>query len=164
MALAPSPAGLNLRPQRDNDATFLAGLYHSLRDDLRLLDAERDFVEELIEMQFRAQREGYGQQFPNAMYFIIEIHSQAVGRVAVDFGHNEVRLIDLALLPAARNRGHGRAVIRALQQAAGQAHAPLTLVAALDNPGALAFYAKLGFGLARTSDSHALLVWYPGGA
>lgn len=161
MAIAPMPASLNLRPQRDNDAAFLAGLYSTLRDDLRMLEAEHAFVEELIEMQFRAQREGYSQQFPNAMYFIIELQREAVGRVAVDFGHNEVRVIDLALLPAARNRGHGGQVIRALQLAAAQTRAPLTLVAALNNPRALRFYATLDFTVAQTTDSHALLIWYP---
>jgi len=121
------PSGLNLRPQRDADAAFVAKLYNSLRDDLRLAVAEADFIEELIEMQFRAQREGYGQQFPNAMYFIVESHHEQIGRVAVDFGQNEVRMIDLALIPAARNKGHGTAVIRALQMAANKVRTPLTL-------------------------------------
>ncbi len=30
---------------------------------------------------YDAQIEGYGDQFPNAMYFVIEYHRSAVGRV-----------------------------------------------------------------------------------
>ena len=157
----PLPAGLHLRPQRDSDALFLAQLYNSRREDLRLAIADRDFIEELIEMQFRAQREGYGQQFPNALYFIVESHHESIGRAAVDFGQNEVRVIDIALIPAARNKGHGTSVIRALQMAANKARAPLTLTVMLDNPRAVELYAKLGFRVEQQTLTHALLAWYP---
>lgn len=155
------PAGLSLRPQRETDAPFVARLYHSTREDLRLTLGDPDLVEELIEMQFRAQREGYGQQFPNAMYFIVESHQEAIGRIAVDFGGNEVRLIDLALIPAARNKGIGTDVIRALQAAAGKVRAPLTLAVILTNPRAVQLYASLGFCIEHHTGTHALMAWYP---
>lgn len=155
------PAELHLRPQRDGDQVFLASLFESTRGELRLIDAAPDFIEELIELQFRAQREGYGAQFPNAMYFIVEWQGQSVGRAAVDFGPNEIRLIDLALLPAARGKGLGANVIRALQMAAAKASAPLTLTVAQNNPRAAQLYAGLGFHLEAHSPTHALLAWYP---
>ena len=161
MSDIPLPAGLNLRPQRDSDAVFVATLYNSTRDDLYLADAENDFIEELIEMQFRAQREGYGQQFPNAMYFIIELHQQPIGRAAVDFGPNEVRMIDLSLIPPARNKGYGTNVIRALQIAANQVRTPLTLTVLMNNPRAAQLYANLGFRIEQQTPSHALMAWYP---
>lgn len=155
------PSGLRLRPQRDADAPFMAALYNSTRDDLRMAIAENDFIEELIEMQFRAQREGYGQQFPNAMYFIVERHNEPIGRVAVDFGPNEVRMIDLALIPPARNKGLGTDVIRALQAAANKARAPLTITVMKDNPRAALLYTSLGFRIEQQTQSHALMAWYP---
>jgi len=161
MAQFTLPPELHLRPQRDGDHGFLAGLFASTCEDLRRIDAAPEFVEELIEMQFRAQREGYGAQFPNAMYFIVEWQDQPVGRAAVDFGANEIRLIDLAFLPAARGKGLGANVIRALQMAAGKAGAPLTLTVAQNNPRAAQLYAGLGFHLEAHSPTHALLAWYP---
>lgn len=161
MADIPLPPGLYLRPQRDSDRVFLATLFDSTREALRLVDAEREFIEDLIEMQFRAQREGYGAQFPNAMYYIIEWQHQAVGRVAVDFGPNEIRVIDIALIPAARGRGHGADVIRALQVAANKVRTPLTLTVLLSNLLATQLYAKLGFCVDSQTQTHALLIWYP---
>lgn len=155
------PDGLRLRPQRDSDGAFMASLYNSTREDLRSAIAEHDFIEELIEMQFRAQREGYGQQFPNAMYFIVELHDQPIGRVAVDFGPNEVRMIDLALIPAARNKGHGTNVVRTLQAAALKTRVPLTLTVLMNNPRAIQLYALLGFQIEQQTQTHALMAWHP---
>jgi len=161
MAAIPMPAGMRMRPQRESDALFAATLYNATRDDLRLVDGEDDFIEELIEMQFRAQREGYGAQFPNAMYFIVEAHNEPIGRVAVDFGSNEVRLIDIALIPGARNKGYGTGAIRSLQMAAAKVMTPLTLSVLLGNPQAMQLYINLGFRIEQQTESHALMVWYP---
>lgn len=155
-------AGLSIRPVRDSDAPFVASLYRSTRDDLRLVDAEDDFIEELIEMQFRAQTQGYGGQYPNAMYLLIELHGQPIGRAAVDFGHNEVRVVDIAFTPATRGKGYGAGVIRSLQLAAGKNRVPLTLTALLGNARALQFYAGMGFRMEQQTATHALLAWYPG--
>ena len=155
------PAGLSLRPQTSTDAGFLATLFNATHDYLRLIDGEADFVEEIIEMQFRAQREGYGQQFPNAMYFIVEYHHEPIGRVAVDFGHAEVRLIDVAFIQAARGRGYGTAVIRALQNAARKVAAPLTLTALRHDRPVVELYAKLGFVIAAQTEAHLLMAWSP---
>jgi ribosomal protein S18 acetylase RimI-like enzyme len=163
MSEIPIPGGIGLRPQRDSDAPFVAALYDTTRDDLRHAIAPPELIEELIEMQFRAQREGYGQKFPNAMYFIVEAQGERIGRVAVDFGPNEVRIIDLALIPAARNKGHGTSVFRALQAAAGKVRAPLTLTVAANNPRAAQLYAALGFRVEQQTPTHAFMVWYPQG-
>ena len=53
------PAGLQLRPMRSSDNAFMESLYKSTRDDLRMLDAEEDFIEEFIDLQRRAQTQGY---------------------------------------------------------------------------------------------------------
>lgn len=126
-----------------------------------MIDAERGFVEELIELQFLAQRDGYGRQFPNAFYFIVEYRNEPVGRAAVDFGQNEVRLMDIAFMPAARNRGYGESVIRALQIAAKKVAAPLTLSVLTSNHGAFRLYENLGFRVEERSQTHALMAWYP---
>lgn len=157
----PLPAGLSMRPQRDSDALFVAALHASTRDDLLMVDGEEGLLEQLVEMQFRAQREGYGEQFPNAMYYIVESHGTAVGRVTVDFGANEVRLVDIALIRAARGKGYGTGIVRALQLAAHKAGAPLVLTVALDNPRAFRLYAGLGFSLLQQTETHAQMVWYP---
>lgn len=155
------PDGLYMRPARDSDRIFMESLYKSTRDDLRLIDAEEDFIEELIDMQQNAQSEGYGDKFPNAMYFIIEKHNERVGRVVVDFGPNEVRLVDIAIIPAARGNGFGKGVIQALQMAAAKICVPLTLCVYKTNVDAYRLYLSLGFQVADTSPTNDMLMWYP---
>lgn len=64
----------------------MESLYRSGRDDLRLINAEPEFVEELIDMQFRARTAGYGEAFPNAFYFVVEKLGERIGQITVDSG------------------------------------------------------------------------------
>ena len=74
---------LGMRPARPSDSGFIESLYRSTREDLRLVDAEDDFIEALITMQQQAQTVGYGNLFPNAMTFIVEKQGEPIGRVMV---------------------------------------------------------------------------------
>jgi ribosomal protein S18 acetylase RimI-like enzyme len=153
--------GLGIRPSRPTDKPFLQQLHNSTRDDLRLIDKEPDYIEGVIQMQYRAQTEGYGAQFPNAMYFVVEKHQEPIGRVVIDFGHNEVRLIDIAFIQQARGKGFGEAVVRGLQQAAAQVRAPMSLSVLSQNRVARNLYMKLGFIVESTSPPYDFMVWYP---
>lgn len=151
---------LALRPQGERDRTFLAQLYHSTRDDLRLLD-DRDLTESLIEMQHRAQGEGYGDTFPDALYWIIEEQRQPIGRLVVDFSGGEVHIVDLAFIPEARGLGHGKAAIQALQQVAQRMAVPLSLSVHPMNATAKRLYHGLGFRLRRQATVFEEIVWLP---
>ena len=153
--------GLGIRPSRDADKPFIKSLYNATRDDLRLIDAESDFVEALIEQQQQAQTVGYGDQFPNAMYFIVEKLNERIGRVVIDFGSNEIRIVDIAFIPQARNKGYGTTVIRALKQAAGTACAPLVLTVYKSNSVAKRFYEQEGFKVEQSDQMTELMAWYP---
>ena len=155
------PDGLDIRPARDSDRPFIESLYHTTRDDLRLIDAESDFIESLIEQQQHAQTVGYGDQFPNAMYFIIEKQGERVGRVVIDFGHNEIRIVDIALIPEARGRGYGSGVLRALKHAAKSVCAPLVLSVHRQNPAARRLYEQEGFRLEQSDQMNDQMIWYP---
>lgn len=162
--IAPLPDNLGLRPARPEDKGFIEALYRSTRDDLRLLEAEDGFVEELIGMQQRAQVQGYGEMFPNAMYFVVERLGERIGRAVVDFGPNEVRLVDIAFIPQAQGQGYGSHVIRAMQYAAGQARAPLTLSVSRSNPRARQTYLALGFRVEQADPMTEFMAWYPDAA
>ncbi len=155
------PDGLYMRPARDSDKSFIETLYKSTRDDLRMADADTEYIEEIIEIQHRAQTQGYGDKFPNAMYFIIEKHTERVGRVVVDFGPNEIRIVDIALIPAAQNHGFGKGVVQSLQAASASTRVPLLLAVEHINVGARRLYASLGFQLEERSDLYDLLIWHP---
>ncbi len=161
MKLSPNNQALVIRPAGDHDRIFLEKLHASTRDDLTLIDEHPDFIEGLIQQQYRAQTEGYGNQFPNAMYFIVEKHQQAIGKVTVDFGHNEVRVIEIAFIREARGKGLGEEIIRCLQNAATQVATPLTLSVFSGNWQAKNFYLAMGFVVEDVQPPYEFMVWYP---
>jgi GNAT superfamily N-acetyltransferase len=156
-----APSGLHIRPSGPADKVFLARLHREARQDLQWIDGEQDLIESVVDMQLHAQTQGYGTQFPNAMYFIIEKNSEAIGRAAIDFGHNEVHLIDMAFLAAARGHGFGRAILQSFQHCAAQSGVPMTLSVLSHNKVAKQLYIELGFQLSGGQSPYEFLIWYP---
>jgi len=155
------PKGLHIRPSQPTDKPFLEKLHTSLRQDLQLIDGDKDFVDSIVEMQYVAQTQGYGDKFPNAMYFIIEKHHEAIGKATIDFGTNEIRIVDIGFLPSARGHGFGRAIIQSFQNAAMQSGAPLTLTVEQNNLLAKQLYISLGFQVESITPPYEFMAWYP---
>lgn len=154
--------GLEVRPSRDSDNPFIQSLYHSARPDLQLIDGERDLVEEVIAQQFRVQEVGVGNGFPNAMHYVVEKLGTLIGALVVDFGPNEIRVLYLAFIPAARGKGYGRTVLQGVQQAAEKVCCPVAAVVWANNPHARQHYLALGFQVEEQDIAAQRLVWYPG--
>lgn len=156
------PDNLVIRPARPEDNDFLKSLYRSERNDLRMIEAAADFIEELISIQYLAKTQGYADRFPNAMYFLVERLGVPIGRLVVNFGHDAVRLVDIAFVPEARGLGYGTHVIKTVQFAAARIQAPVALTVSRDNVSARRAYSSLGF-LVEWSDAISdHLVWHPG--
>ncbi|WP_229804846.1 GNAT family N-acetyltransferase [Paludibacterium paludis] len=152
---------VTLRPARQSDEPFIAQVYRAARPDLLLIDAEPDFVRMVQDQQWNAMRQGAGEHSPDAMHFIVEKTGAGIGAVMVDFGHNEVRLLFLGLLPEARGKGYARDVLAGLQQAARQVCTPLAVVAWHDNLPAKRLYRAMGFVPEESGPVADKLVWYP---
>lgn len=155
------PAGLHLRPSTNSDGPFLEALSRTLMADLDLADASADYIEAVKEQQFYAQTEGYGEQFPNAMYFIIEYHHEKVGKLTLDFGHNEIRIVDLGIIKKARGKGLGKGVLQALIACSEQTLLPLYLTVLSHNIVAKALYISLGFNLESAHLPYEQMVYLP---
>lgn len=154
--------GLVVRPSRASDGAFLQMLYHSARPDLQLIDGEREQVEAVIGQQFQIQEQGLGDHFPNAMHYVVEKLGTLIGALVTDFGHNEIRVLYLAFIPAARGKGYGRIVLQGVQQAAEQIRCPVATVVWANNPHARQHYLALGFQVEERDVAAERLVWYPG--
>jgi ribosomal protein S18 acetylase RimI-like enzyme len=155
------PAGLHVRPSLASDKAFLETLYKSVREDLEVINDTPDFIEYVKEQQHEAQTEGYGDQFPEAMYFVIEYYNEAVGRVTLDFGPNEIRIIDLSLIKKARGKGLGTGVVKAFISCAEQAQTPLLLSVLSHNIIAKSLYYQLGFVVEEISPPREYMIYYP---
>jgi ribosomal protein S18 acetylase RimI-like enzyme len=152
---------LSIRPARDRDRPFIEYLYHTTRDDLRQIEATPGFIESLIQQQQRAQTVGYGDQFPNAMYFIVEKQGARIGRIVLDFDLDEIRVVDIAMLPEAQGLGYGTEILRVLKQAATSACAPLVLSVSRQNIIARRLYEQEGFQVCERHEIYDHMTWYP---
>ncbi len=152
---------LDLRAITDDDQGFLQALYASTRDDLRRFPGTPAMIANLINSQQHLQTVGYSSQFPDAHYWILEHIGKAVGRVIVNVTADEIRLVNFSLLPEARRRGFGRAILLALQQRAIANNLPLALRVNSDNPVAKRLYLALGFEVCASDQLACQMIWRP---
>ena len=127
--------------------------------------ADPALVATLITMQQDIHEHGQRSAFPQARHMLIEQSGQALGRIVVDTGpRHGMRVVDIALLPQARQLGHGSAVLRAVQRQAAALALPLRLRVAAGNGGARRLYQALGFVLETPGAVNDELVWRAGRA
>ncbi|MFZ6774897.1 GNAT family N-acetyltransferase [Undibacterium sp. SXout7W] len=123
----------------------MAELYASRRGDLRLLEVDEAFIGSMIAMQQKIQMQGMEQSFPDAQHLIIAEPDQSIGRVVIDFGVTDIRLIDIAIMPSRQRQGIGRAVLAALQAMAMQKDLGMSLAVESTNIPARNLYFDMGF-------------------
>ena len=120
-------------------------LYASTRDDLTgIAGWNQPQLDALLRMQFDAQRVQYNRQYPQASFQIVLLDGTTVGRLYVNYTPEEVRLIDISLLPDVRGHGIGRSLLERVIAEADRLGAPVTLHVAVRNP-ARRLYERLGF-------------------
>ena len=95
-------------------------------------------------MQFDAQHRHYHANYTDTTYEVIEVDGEPAGRWYVSRWPEELRILDLALLPEFRGRGIGGGLIRGLLTEADATARRVTIHVERENP-ALALYTRLGF-------------------
>jgi GNAT superfamily N-acetyltransferase len=78
----------------------------------------------------------------------------------VDSRENEIRCVDLALLPEFRNRGLGTLLLRRLQREAAEANKPLRLQV-IRFSRAVSLFERLGFVRTSETGTHFQMEWKP---
>lgn len=90
---------------------------------------------------------------PNIHLLIAEHAGQIIGQVQLHFEENQVRLTDLAVLPAWQGQGFGQAiVVHCINYMFKHHHNHMTLVVAAQNQHALQLYQNLGFKIYNAVD------------
>lgn len=84
----------------------------------------------LLEVQFRAHRNDRELRWPHSVDQIVELHGVPAGRVTVSIGGDEIRIIDLALLPGFRGQGIGRTILTDVKLEAAELGLPLRMTVA----------------------------------
>lgn len=161
MTEATNDGSMTLRPANAADEEFFLRLYQSSRgDDLRGLGWDEDRISEFLSMQYEAQNNFYTTDFPNASDATVLLNTVPIGRLIVDRRSDEIRLVDVALLPDFRNRGIGSEIIRDLQKDAGFQRKPLRLQVIRFNR-AIGLFERLGFVRTSETGTHFQMEWMP---
>lgn len=148
-----------MRPVKlPDDEEFLRTLYFSTRDDLFFPDENVKI--QILTMQFAGQSRTYAAQYPDAEHNVIMVDGESVGRVMIDRREDAVHLIDIALLPAARNKGIGSMLLDQLKTYAYAREVPIELSVVKTNP-ALRLYESVGFDIVEDVDPYVTMRWTP---
>jgi len=148
-----------LRPIGPEDEPFLYEVYASTRaEELEVTTWSDEQKADFLRMQFAAQHQYYHEHYTNTELDVILVDGQPAGRLYVSRGADEVRIMDIALLPAYRNRGIGTHLIGALQAEAALARKPLSIHVERFNP-ALHLYERLGFVPVADRGVYLFLEW-----
>lgn len=159
----PRGGTLSLRPVVSTDDDFLLAVYDSTRaEELAQAEWQEGQREAFLKWQFDLQRREYDARFPDARYYLILIDSQAAGRIWIGQDPEQIRLLDIALLPEFQNRGAGTILLRELIDEAGSAGKPLRHMVFVLNNDAHRFYERLGFVMIDDLGAYKHMEWKPG--
>jgi ribosomal protein S18 acetylase RimI-like enzyme len=158
------PFAITLRPITDNDLEFLFHLYASTRAEEKALVGWSDEQwDDFLRMQFTLQHTQYMQNYQNPSFNIIMLGQTPVGRLYVNRGPEEIRIIDICLMPEYRGRGIGVGLMRRILREADDGGIPVTLHVERNNP-ALALYLRLGLRMEHSTDVYCFMKRPPGQA
>lgn len=136
---------ISLRPIQASDREFLFQLYAGTREEeLAVVPWTAAQKEAFLRQQFDAQTRHYEMAFVDGRFDIIRAGSEDIGRLYVWRQPGELRIVDIALLPAWRGRGIGTALINDLLSEAAAGDQRVTIHVEKNNP-ALRLYLRLGF-------------------
>ena len=143
-AIAPHPSP-TLRPAGPADREFLYRVYASTREEeLAPLAWSNEQKEQFLRMQFEAQDAHYKQHYAVASFDLIELEDEPIGRLYVDRWADEIRVIDIALLPEHRGAGTGTRLLEELVAEAAESGKRLSIHVERHN-SARRLYERLGF-------------------
>ena len=156
---SPPPAKITLRPVDSNDYDFLVEVYGSTRaEELALVPWTTEQQQLFVRSQFAAQQDHYAKKYPTASHDVIMSGDRPVGRLYVARLDQEIRIIDITLLPAERNAGIGSYLIKQLLDEAKRSGKVTRIYVEEFNPS-LRLFERLGFSPSEQQGIHLLLQW-----
>lgn len=156
-----SPLNITLRPVDAGDYDFLVEIYGSTRaEELALVPWTTEQQQVFVRSQLAAQQDHYVKKYPTANHDIIMSDDRPVGRLYVARLDQEIRIIDITLLPAERNTGIGSYLIRQLLDEASRSGKITRIYVEEFNPS-LRLFERLGFSPTEQHGIHLLLQCNP---
>ena len=136
---------ITLRPVHAGDEEFLYGVYASTRqEELAQTGWGEAQREAFLRQQFDAQSRYYREHYQDTSFDVILADCRPIGRLYVARWPEEIRIVDIALLPEYRGAGVGTAMLGELISESEASAKPLSIHVERFNP-ALRLYERLGF-------------------
>ena len=150
------PFAAAVRPEVDADLNFSASLFALTREaELAHVDWTDQAKAAFCRQQFDMQHAHYRSHYASAQFLLIVCDGAPVGRVYFEETRTELRLMEITLAVAARNRGIGGAIANALLKYAHAHGIPMGLHVEPFNP-ARRLYERQGF---RAVEDHGLYLY-----
>ena len=152
-----------LRLATDDDYDFMRRLYASTRaEEMAHFPFDESQKAAFLAAQFAAQFQHYAIHYPTCERNIIEKDGVPIGRLWIDEWRDQLRLVDIALLPEWRGAGIGSALLHDVLARGSASAKPVTIHVESFNP-ALRLYERLGFERVDTNGVYYLMKWTPPG-
>lgn len=152
---------INLRGVQAEDEGFLFAVYASTRaEEMQLADWDAAQKEAFLRMQFNAQHQYYLENYPGAEFHVILSGEQPIGRLYLHRRDDELRIMDISLLPEYRRRGIGSTLLQEIMAHAANQNLPVTIHVEQFNP-AQSLYQRLGFRVRQDKGVYLLMEWIP---
>lgn len=153
------PAGIALRPQTDADRDFIDALYASTREEeLRAVGWPEEVKAAFLRSQSDAQWKHYSTHYYDADFLIVERDGVPVGRLYIWRGEDDIRVVDIALMPHERGHGLGTVLLSGVLDEAARSGKTASIHVERFNP-ALHLYRRLGFEHISDDGVYYLMRW-----
>jgi len=154
---------VSLRPVTERDEDLLLQIYASTREDeMKQAAGWSDEQKEMfLRWQLEMQRRDYETRFPQADYQIILFENRPAGRLWVGRTPEQIRLLDIAVLPKFQNRKIGTFLLHQLIKESEETATPLRHMIYKLNTEARRFYERLGFRLVEDERMYLLMERHP---
>ena len=154
---------VTLRGATEDDYVFMRDLYAATRaEEMRLFPFDEAQRAAFLDQQFAAQFAHYAAHYPTCERNIIEAGGKPIGRLWIDEWRDQIRLVDIALVPECRGSGIGSRLLQAVLERGKSANKDVTIHVEAFNP-ALRLYERLGFQHVDTNGVYHLMRWSPSG-
>lgn len=150
---------VTVRPRGEQDSDLLLAVYSSIREaELVHVPWSAAQKDAFVRQQFHAQDMAYRNDYPGADLLILVVDGHDAGRLYLHRLPQEIRVMDIALLPSFRAQGIGGAVLRHVQEEAARTARDVTIYVEVFNP-AQRLYERLGFRRVSETQVYRLMSW-----
>ena len=136
---------IQLRAVEEKDTAFIEAVYRTTREaELNLTNWSEYQKSAFINMQSAAQLAEYKTKFPDARFQVIIYNKKDAGRFFTCETENDIRLLDITILPEFTGKGIGTNLLNRLIQRSNKIQKKISLHVIASNP-AMKLYQRLGF-------------------